>query len=109
VSTRTILGAAALGRATDEEAATVLDLLLEFGINAIDTAASYGRSERRVGTCMDRHRDTFLFATTEKSTSNRAYALASASRRRHERQGKAGTKAALAYNARRSAHLTFFG
>ena len=52
-STRTIFGAAALGRATDEEAAPVLDLLLEYGINHIDTAAMYGRSERRVGAWLD--------------------------------------------------------
>ena len=69
-STRTIFGAAALGRATDEEAAPVLDLLLEHGINHIDTAAMYGRSERRVGTWMDEHRDEFFLAT---KTGGRSY------------------------------------
>ncbi|MCH7699125.1 MAG: aldo/keto reductase [Chloroflexi bacterium] len=69
-STRTIFGAAALGRATDEEAAPVLDLLLEHGINHIDTAAMYGRSERRVGTWMDEHRDEFFLAT---KTGERSY------------------------------------
>ena len=62
-STRTIFGAAALGRATDEEAAPVLDLILQHGLNHIDTAAMYGRSERRVGTWMDRHRKDFFLAT----------------------------------------------
>ena len=62
-STRTIFGAAALGRATDDEAAPVLELLLQHGINHIDTAAMYGRSERRVGTWMDRHRKDFFLAT----------------------------------------------
>ena len=62
-SARTIFGAAALGRATDEEAAPVLELLLEQGINHIDTAAMYGRSERRVGAWMDRHRGDFFLAT----------------------------------------------
>ena len=69
-STRTIFGAAALGRAGDEEAAPVLDLLLEHGINHIDTAAMYGRSERRVGAWMDRHRKDFFLAT---KTGERTY------------------------------------
>ncbi len=69
-STRTIFGAAALGRAQDEEAAPVLELLLEHGINHIDTAAMYGRSERRVGTWMDRHRNDFFLAT---KTGERTY------------------------------------
>ena len=69
-STRTIFGAAALGRATDEEAAPVLELLLQRGINHIDTAAMYGRSERRVGAWMDRHRKDFFLAT---KTGERTY------------------------------------
>jgi len=72
-STRTIFGAAALGRAQDEDAAPVLELLLEHGINHIDTAAMYGRSERRVGTWMDRHRDDFFLAT---KTGERTYQAA---------------------------------
>lgn len=63
-STRTIFGAAALwGMATDEEAAPVLGLVLRHGVNHIDTAASYGRSERRVGAWMPEHRDKFFLAT----------------------------------------------
>ena len=69
-STRTIFGAAALARATDEEAAPVLELLLERGINHIDTAAGYGRSERRVGTWLREHRDRFFLAT---KTNERSY------------------------------------
>ena len=69
-STRTIFGAAALGRAQDEEAAPVLELLLEHGINHIDTAAMYGRAERPVGTWMDRHRNDFFLAT---KTGERTY------------------------------------
>ena len=72
-STRTIFGAAALGRATDEEAAPVLDLLLKDGVNHIDTAAMYGRSERRVGAWMDRHRQDFFLAT---KTGERTYQAA---------------------------------
>ena len=69
-STRTIFGAAALGRATEEEAAPVLDLLLQYGVNHIDTAAIYGRSERRVGAWMDAHRKDFFLAT---KTGERTY------------------------------------
>src|SRR5215210_3118795 len=69
-STRTIFGAAALWGAQDEDAAPVLDLLLEHGVNHIDTAASYGRSERRVGAWMDAHRNDFFLAT---KTDQRTY------------------------------------
>lgn len=63
-STRIIFGAAALwGAATDEEAAPALELLLRYGINHIDTAAAYGRSERRVGAWMQEHREKFFLAT----------------------------------------------
>jgi aryl-alcohol dehydrogenase-like predicted oxidoreductase len=42
ISTRTLFGAAALSRVTQEEADRTLDLLLEHGVNHIDTAAGYG-------------------------------------------------------------------
>lgn len=69
-STRVIFGAAALwGMKEDDEAAPALALLREHGINHIDTAASYGRSERRVGAWMERHRTDFFLATkTEQRT-----------------------------------------
>jgi aryl-alcohol dehydrogenase-like predicted oxidoreductase len=70
-STRTIFGAAALGRMADaDEAAPALALLFERGINHIDTAHSYGRSERRVGEWMVAHRDAFFLAT---KTGERTY------------------------------------
>ena len=63
-STRIIFGAAALwGMKEVPEAAPALELLLSHGINHIDTAASYGRSERRVGEWMPEHRDRFFLAT----------------------------------------------
>ena len=63
-STRLIFGAAALGLMPDEsEAAPVLELLLEAGVNHIDVAASYGRAERRVGEWMPEHREHFYLAT----------------------------------------------
>lgn len=72
-STRTLFGAAALGRVRQEKADQVLELLLERGINHIDTAASYGESELRVGPWMKRHRQGFFLAT---KTGDRTYAAA---------------------------------
>ena len=45
LSSRVIFGAAALGGMKQERADGVLETLLEYGINHIDTAASYGESE----------------------------------------------------------------
>ena len=42
LSTRTIFGAAGLGRMKQDRADQLLDILLEFGVNHIDTAAGYG-------------------------------------------------------------------
>ncbi|MBI5288195.1 MAG: aldo/keto reductase [Chloroflexi bacterium] len=74
-STRTIFGAAALWGASEEDGARALDLLIERGINHIDTAASYGRSERRVGAWMQEHRERFFLAT---KTNERTYETAKA-------------------------------
>ena len=69
MSTRTIFGAAALSRVTQEEADRTLDVLFEYGINHIDTAASYGDSELRLGPWLKHHRQKFFLATkTEKRT-----------------------------------------
>ncbi|RMF79542.1 MAG: aldo/keto reductase [Chloroflexi bacterium] len=62
-STRIIFGAAALGEVTQAEADRTLDLLLEYGINHIDTAASYGESELRIGPWMPQYRHQFFLAT----------------------------------------------
>jgi len=63
VSTRTLFGAAALGDATQKEADRALELLLSHGVNHIDTAASYGDSELRIGPWMREHRSDFFLAT----------------------------------------------
>jgi len=66
-STRTLFGAAALGRVTQAEADATLDVLLKYGINHIDVAASYGDAELRIGPWMPTHRKDFFLATkTEK-------------------------------------------
>jgi aryl-alcohol dehydrogenase-like predicted oxidoreductase len=62
-STRLIFGAAALGAMRREKADAILDLLVGNGINHIDTAASYGDSELRIGPWMREHRSRFFLAS----------------------------------------------
>jgi aryl-alcohol dehydrogenase-like predicted oxidoreductase len=74
LSTRAIFGAAAFWSTPQKEADAVLENLLQFGINHIDTAASYGEAELRVGPWMPRHRDRFFLATkTEERTKQGAW------------------------------------
>ncbi len=69
LSSRTLFGAAAFWDVTQAEANATLDLLLERGVNHIDTAASYGQSEVRIGPWLKHHRDQFFLATkTEERT-----------------------------------------
>jgi aryl-alcohol dehydrogenase-like predicted oxidoreductase len=75
-STRVIFGAAALGGMKQEKADQILEVLLEYGINHIDTAASYGESELRIGPWMREHRSRFFLAT---KTGDRTYEGARAS------------------------------
>jgi aryl-alcohol dehydrogenase-like predicted oxidoreductase len=72
-STRTIFGAAALGEVTQAEADRTMELLIEKGINHIDTAISYGESELRLGPWMEKYRAQFFLAT---KTLDRKYAEA---------------------------------
>lgn len=62
-STRTLFGAAALGSMRQDRADRVLETLLEYGVNHIDVASSYGDAELRVGSWMDEYRDQFFLAT----------------------------------------------
>lgn len=63
-SSAVIFGGAALSRVTDQGVADrALDLLLEYDVNHIDTAARYGDSELRIGKWMERHRARFFLAT----------------------------------------------
>ncbi len=70
MSARTLFGAAALGRVSQAEADRTLELLLEHGVNHIDTAANYGDSELRIGPWMAEHRQDFFVAT---KTGQRSY------------------------------------
>jgi aryl-alcohol dehydrogenase-like predicted oxidoreductase len=69
-STRVLFGAAALGGMKQDKADRVLEVLLEYGVNHLDTAASYGESELRIGPWMREHRKRFFLAT---KTGDRSY------------------------------------
>jgi len=65
-----IFGAAAFGNVTQEEADRTIDLLMEYGINHFDTAASYGKSEVLLGPWVKHNRDKIFLAT---KTGERTY------------------------------------
>ncbi|MCG3225908.1 MAG: aldo/keto reductase [Candidatus Heimdallarchaeota archaeon] len=68
-STRIIFGGYALSKATQSEADSILSLLLERGVNHIDTALGYGNSEKCIGPWMEKHRDKFFLATKTRQRS----------------------------------------
>jgi aryl-alcohol dehydrogenase-like predicted oxidoreductase len=72
-SSRVIFGAAALMEVTQREADPALELLLEHGVNHIDTAASYGEAELRLAPWLREHRKRFFLAT---KTGERSYGAA---------------------------------
>ncbi|MCL6526128.1 MAG: aldo/keto reductase [Thermaceae bacterium] len=69
-SSRAIFGAAGLSQVTQAEADQTLELLLRYGVNHLDTAASYGDSELRIGPWMAEHRSRFFLAS---KTGERGY------------------------------------
>jgi predicted aldo/keto reductase-like oxidoreductase len=74
-STRVIFGAAALSAVTQDEADMTMELVAASGVNHIDTAASYGEAELRLGRFVEQHRDEFFLATkTGERTADAAYA-----------------------------------
>jgi aryl-alcohol dehydrogenase-like predicted oxidoreductase len=63
LSTRVLFGAAALGSVSQNEADQAMRLIVQYGISHIDTAASYGESELRLGPWMKEHRHEFFLAS----------------------------------------------
>ena len=63
MSTRTIFGSFTLFKKSREKADEVLELLLKYGVNHIDTAPSYGDAELNIGPWMKHHRKDFFLAT----------------------------------------------
>ncbi|MDA3941677.1 MAG: aldo/keto reductase [Spirochaetia bacterium] len=73
LSTKALFGAAAFARVNQDEADRTMDLLEEFGINHIDTAASYGDAEIRLGPWLKHNRSKVFLATkTEERTYKKA-------------------------------------
>jgi aryl-alcohol dehydrogenase-like predicted oxidoreductase len=71
ISSRVIFGGYALCQASSAEAKRALELLLEHGVNHIDTAPSYGLSEQHIGLWMEKHRDRFFLATKTRARTRR--------------------------------------
>lgn len=69
MSTQIIFGSYALSQATQAEADEILDQLLKYGINHIDTAPMYGNAEISIGRWMEKYRDKFFLATKSRSRS----------------------------------------
>lgn len=63
MSTRTLFGAASLGSVSQADADRTLEVLLQYGVNHIDVAASYGDAELRIAPWMAQYRSHFYLAT----------------------------------------------
>ena len=73
-STRTIFGAAAFWDTPQKAVDATMDLVLENGVNHVDTAFSYGRSQELLGNWIKRNGRPFFLATkTEMRTKAEAY------------------------------------
>jgi aryl-alcohol dehydrogenase-like predicted oxidoreductase len=75
-SSRILFGAAALGGMRQQKADSVLQMVMDAGINHIDVAASYGDAELRLAPFLQDHREKFFLAT---KTGDRTYDGAKAS------------------------------
>lgn len=72
-SSRVIFGAAALGAMSPQRADATVRLAFDRGVNHIDTAASYGESERLLAPFLAEHRrDVFLATKTGERTATAA-------------------------------------
>jgi aryl-alcohol dehydrogenase-like predicted oxidoreductase len=69
-STRAIFGAAALSKATQDDADQTLEVLLRYGVNHIDVAKGYGDAELRMAPWFRQHPNRFFLAT---KTGGRTY------------------------------------
>ena len=73
MSTRTLFGGASLSHVTQEEADRTLEMLLQYGVNHIDVAASYGDAELRIAPWLAKYRSQFFVATkTDSRTAQEA-------------------------------------
>lgn len=76
-STAAILGGFAFSRATQEETDRLMELAIEYGVNHIDIAPSYGHAEKRLGPWLARERERFFVGckTMERSRKGAAKEL----------------------------------
>lgn len=73
-STRAIFGAAAFWETPQKNVDATMDLILQNGINHVDTASSYGQSEKLLGDWIRRNGKQFFLATkTGERTKPKAY------------------------------------
>ncbi len=72
-SSRAIFGAAGLSAVSQAQADRAFEQLFEYGVNHLDTAASYGESELRIAPWMPAHRQDFFLAS---KTGERTYQAA---------------------------------
>ena len=73
MSSRTIFGAASLSHVTQQDADQTLQILLQYGVNHIDVASSYGDAELRIAPWLAQHRSEFYVATkTDARTAQEA-------------------------------------
>ena len=73
MSTRTIFGAASLSHVTQQDADQTLQVLLQYGVNHIDVASSYGDAELRIAPWLAQYRSQFYVATkTDARTAQEA-------------------------------------
>jgi aryl-alcohol dehydrogenase-like predicted oxidoreductase len=62
-STRVVFGGAAVGSVTQDTADRTLEVLLSYGVNHLDVAASYGDAELRIRPWLRQHPGVFFLAT----------------------------------------------
>jgi aryl-alcohol dehydrogenase-like predicted oxidoreductase len=62
-STRTIFGGASLSAVSQVDGDRTLDVLMQYGVNHIDVAASYGDAELRIAPWLKRYPEHFFVAT----------------------------------------------
>ena len=73
MSSRTIFGAASLSHVTQQDADQTLQVLLQYGVNHIDVASSYGDAELRIAPWLTQYRSQFYVATkTDARTAQEA-------------------------------------
>ncbi len=67
MSTPMLFGAASLALVSQEEADRTLEVLMQYGVNHIDVAASYGDAELRIAPWLKQNRSYFYLATKTDS------------------------------------------